>query len=98
MEAQVIRTFLEWIAELPWNTRSEDLLDTARAHQVLEEDHYGLKDVKERVLEFLAVRQLRERAHAGETKAAGGEAGPRGQEDDRVFQHGPILLFVGPPG
>jgi ATP-dependent Lon protease len=94
MEAQVIRTFLEWIAELPWNTRSEDLLDTARAHQVLEEDHYGLGDVKERVLEFLAVRQLRERADA----AAATAGAPRGQEDDRVLQHGPILLFVGPPG
>jgi ATP-dependent Lon protease len=98
MEAQVIRTFLEWIAELPWNTRSEDLLDTARAHQVLEEDHYGLKDVKERVLEFLAVRQLRERAEQAEARANGGGDGPHGQEDDRVFQHGPILLFVGPPG
>jgi len=96
MEAQVIRTFLEWIAELPWNTRSEDLLDTVRAHQVLEEDHYGLGDVKERVLEFLAVRQLRERADAAAAPEAEGE--PRGQEDDRVFQHGPILLFVGPPG
>jgi ATP-dependent Lon protease len=96
MEAQVIRTFLEWIAELPWNTRSEDLLDTVRAHQVLEEDHYGLGDVKERVLEFLAVRQLRERADAA--AAAPVEGGPRGQEDDRVLQHGPILLFVGPPG
>ena len=94
MEAQVIRTFLEWIAELPWNTRSEDLLDTARAHEVLEEDHYGLGDVKERVLEFLAVRQLRERADA----AAATAGAPRGQEDDRVLQHGPILLFVGPPG
>jgi len=97
MEAQVIRTFLEWIAELPWNTRSEDLLDTVRAHQVLEEDHYGLKDVKERVLEFLAVRQLRERESEPAPPAAAG-AEPRGQEDDRVLQHGPILLFVGPPG
>jgi ATP-dependent Lon protease len=97
MEAQVIRTFLEWIAELPWNTRSEDLLDTVRAHQVLEEDHYGLKDVKERVLEFLAVRQLRERESEPTPPAAAG-AEPRGQEDDRVLQHGPILLFVGPPG
>ena len=97
MEAQVIRTFLEWIAELPWNTRSEDLLDTSRAHQVLEEDHYGLTDVKERVLEFLAVRQLRERAEAA-AQADAEDDGPHGQEDDRVFQHGPILLFVGPPG
>jgi ATP-dependent Lon protease len=97
MEAQVIRTFLEWIAELPWNTRSEDLLDTVRAHQVLEEDHYGLKDVKERVLEFLAVRQLRERESEPAAEVVAGEA-PKGQEDDRVLQHGPILLFVGPPG
>jgi ATP-dependent Lon protease len=98
MEAQVIRTFLEWIAELPWNTRSEDLLDTTRAHQVLEEDHYGLKDVKERVLEFLAVRQLREREVEPAVQAAAPGDEPRGQDDDRVLQHGPILLFVGPPG
>jgi ATP-dependent Lon protease len=95
MESQVIRTFLEWVAELPWNARSEDLLGLARAEQVLDEDHYGLKDVKERVLEFLAVRQLRQRA------AASGEAEPAplpGQEDDRVSARGPILLFLGPPG
>jgi len=59
MEAQVIRTYLEWIAELPWNNRSDDNLDLAHAQNVLDEDHYGLPDVKDRVLEFLAVRQLR---------------------------------------
>src|SRR5918992_6000360 len=59
MEAQVIRTYLEWIAELPWNTRPDDNLDLKHAQVVLDEDHYGLKDVKDRVLEFLAVRQLR---------------------------------------
>ncbi len=58
MEAQVIRTYLEWIAELPWNTRSDDDLDLTHAAQVLDEDHYGLQDVKDRILEFLAVRQL----------------------------------------
>jgi ATP-dependent Lon protease len=57
-EAQVIRSYLEWIAELPWSARTEDQLDVARAQQVLEEDHYGLADIKDRVLEFLAVRQL----------------------------------------
>jgi len=98
MEAQVIRTYLDWVAELPWNTRSEDLLDTARAEQVLEEDHYGLKDVKERVLEFLAVRQLRGRAKEAEKEVAADTESLRGQEDDHVFQRGPILLFVGPPG
>ncbi|HWL40090.1 MAG TPA: endopeptidase La [Gemmatimonadaceae bacterium] len=59
MEAQVIRTYLEWIAELPWNKRSDDQLELNHAATVLDEDHYGLKDVKDRVLEFLAVRQLR---------------------------------------
>ena len=99
MEAQVIRTYLDWIAELPWNKRSEDFLDIARAQQILDEDHYGLKDVKERVLEFLAVRQLRESREARE-RASGEMAKPveaPGQEDDRIAK-GPILLFIGPPG
>ncbi len=97
MEAQVIRTYLEWIAELPWNARSEDSLDLVRAEQVLEEDHYGLHDVKERVLEFLAVRQLRDREER-QAQATGDARTPPGQADDRVLAKGPILLFVGPPG
>ena len=64
MEAQVIRTYLEWIAELPWGTRSDDSLDLSRATEILDEDHYGLQDVKDRVLEFLAVRELRARQMA----------------------------------
>jgi len=96
MEAQVIRTFLEWIAELPWNARSDDSLDLKRAEQVLEEDHYGLHDVKERVLEFLAVRQLRDKEEKEERGSA--EAATPGQADDRMLAKGPILLFVGPPG
>ncbi len=71
MEAQVIRTYLEWIAELPWNKRSDDQLDLTHAHTVLEEDHYGLKDVKDRVLEFLAVRQLRAQQLAEEMDRTG---------------------------
>ena len=59
METQVIRTYLETIAELPWNKRSEEKLDIQEAARVLEQDHFGLKDVKDRILEFLAVRQLR---------------------------------------
>lgn len=57
-EYQVIRTFLEWITELPWNDRSEEKIDLAVAEEILDEDHYGLEDVKDRVLEFLAVRKL----------------------------------------
>src|ERR671912_2104039 len=59
MESQVIRTFLENIAELPWNERSKEHLELPEAQQILDEDHYALGDVKDRVLEFLAVRQLR---------------------------------------
>src|SRR6478736_5066641 len=71
MEAQVIRTYLEWIAELPWNTRSDDNLDLNHAQTVLDEDHYGLPDVKDRVLEFLAVRQLRAQQMEAELKETG---------------------------
>ena len=71
MEAQVIRTYLEWIAELPWNNRSDDNLDLQHAQVVLDEDHYGLKDVKDRVLEFLAVRQLRAQQLAEEMTKTG---------------------------
>ena len=71
MEAQVIRTYLEWVAELPWNKRSDDQLDLKHAETVLEEDHYGLKDVKDRVLEFLAVRQLRASQLADEVEKTG---------------------------
>ena len=71
MEAQVIRTYLEWIAELPWGNRSDDNLDLTHAQTVLDEDHYGLPDVKDRVLEFLAVRQLRAQQMAEELKQTG---------------------------
>ena len=55
----VIRTYLDFILELPWKKSSEDRLDLNEARKVLDEDHYGLEDVKERILEFLAVRKLR---------------------------------------
>ncbi|HSU97273.1 MAG TPA: LON peptidase substrate-binding domain-containing protein, partial [Gemmatimonadaceae bacterium] len=71
MEAQVIRTYLEWITELPWNDRSNDDLDLKHATEVLDADHYGLQDVKDRVLEFLAVRQLRAQQLAQEVKETG---------------------------
>jgi ATP-dependent Lon protease len=58
MESQVIRTYLETIAELPWGTRTDDHLDIQEAAKILDEDHHGLRDVKDRVLEFLAVHQL----------------------------------------
>jgi ATP-dependent Lon protease len=58
-EHGVIRTYLEWIASLPWDTSTEDRLDLDNARKVLDEDHYGLEQVKDRILEFLAVRKLK---------------------------------------
>ncbi len=57
-EASVARTYLEWLAELPWSKLSRDRLNIKKAHAILEEDHYGLDKVKERILEFLSVRKL----------------------------------------
>jgi len=74
-EYQVIRTFLEWVTELPWSERTEDKIDLPRAEEILEEDHYGLEDVKDRVLEFLAVRKLQlDRAEAAVEAVAEPEA------------------------
>ncbi len=58
-EHGVIRTYLEWIATLPWSTATEDNLDLAHAREVLDADHYDIEDVKDRILEFLAVRRLK---------------------------------------
>lgn len=85
-EASVVRTYLDWITSLPWNTRTEDQIDLQEAKRILDEDHYGLEKVKDRVLEYLAVRKLKlERQKRGEI--------PREE-----VSKGPILLFVGPPG
>jgi len=59
-EYGVIRTYLEWLIELPWNRETNDNMDLDRAKKILDEDHYDLKEVKERILEYLAVRKLRE--------------------------------------
>jgi ATP-dependent Lon protease len=81
MEAQVIRTFLDTVAELPWNMRSEESLDLTKAQTILDEDHYALGDVKDRVLEFLAVRQLKEAARRQEAAAAlEGDGSPAEEE------------------
>ncbi|HET9466327.1 MAG TPA: endopeptidase La, partial [Gemmatimonadales bacterium] len=94
MESQVIRTFLENVAELPWNERSKEHLELPQAQLILDEDHYALGDVKDRVLEFLAVRQLRlqqdeaekrnaetrERGNAGSEDATAGHEDPKAEE------------------
>ena len=82
-EYHVIKTFLDWLVELPWNKTSEDNLDIARARQILNEDHYDLKEIKERILEYLAVRKLRLE---------------RGGDEEAKTYKGSILCFAGPPG
>ncbi len=57
-EAVVVRTYLEWLVSLPWNVLTEDTIDIGRAQKILDQDHYGLDDVKERILEYLAIRKL----------------------------------------
>ncbi|MEO1290280.1 MAG: endopeptidase La, partial [Chloroflexota bacterium] len=88
-EYGVIRTYLDWLTNMPWDQRTEDNLEISHAREVLQQDHYGLEDIKERILEFLAVRKLRsERAEELEAY------------DDNVRREraGAILCFVGPPG
>lgn len=57
-EATVIRNYLDWILAIPWRSRTRDTLDINKAHKILDEDHYGLKEPKERILEYLAVVQM----------------------------------------
>ncbi len=83
-EHGVIRTYLEWLVELPWEKRTEDNLDLAHAREVLDTDHYDLEQVKDRILEYLAVRSLTQQ--------------PAGSERPAGLSKGPILCFVGPPG
>jgi ATP-dependent Lon protease len=78
-----IRTYLDWMLDIPWNVRSEDSYDLVEARRILDEDHTGLDDVKARIIEFLAVRKLR---HERGLSVLGG----RGS--------GAIITLVGPPG
>jgi ATP-dependent Lon protease len=78
-----IRTYLDWMLDIPWNVRSEDNYDLVKARQILDEDHTGLSDVKDRIIEFLAVRKLRNE---------------RGLEVLGGRGTGAIITLVGPPG
>jgi ATP-dependent Lon protease len=81
-ESSMIRTYLDWLVSLPWSKRSDERLDPVHAREVLDADHAGLEDVKDRITEYIAVRKLRrDRGKAEEGRAAGA-----------------ILTLVGPPG
>jgi ATP-dependent Lon protease len=99
-EYGVIRTYLDWMTSLPWSKTTPDNLDVANARAVLDEDHYDLKDIKERILEYLAVRKLksdRAKEHEAERPAKGQDA-PAAVDYIRREREGVILCFVGPPG
>lgn len=88
-EYGVIRTYLDWLVSLPWSVVTPDNLDISHAREVLDEDHYGLEDIKERIIEYLAVRKLRqERKDELEDHS----------DEIRRVREGVILCFVGPPG
>src|SRR5438093_5862163 len=79
-----IRTYLDWLVELPWSVRTEDNLDITDARRILDEDHTGLEDVKDRIIEYLAVRKLRAERGLAEVSSGRGS--------------GAILTLIGPPG
>jgi ATP-dependent Lon protease len=111
-EAGVLRGYLEWISDLPWSDYSADAGDPGEAERILNEDHFNMKKAKERILEFIAVRQLAAGANEGPEpplaaaaaeglEETGGEAGARPPERpglEKTAIRGPILCFVGPPG
>jgi ATP-dependent Lon protease len=70
-EASMIRTYLDWLLAVPWNERSEERLDPVHAREVLDADHHGLDDVKDRIVEYLAVRKLRQERGMQEDKRSG---------------------------
>jgi ATP-dependent Lon protease len=89
-EYGVIRTYLDWLVSLPWSASTQDNLEIAHARKILDQDHYGLGDVKERILEFLAIRKLRlERKDENKEPS---------KDLIRREREGVILCFIGPPG
>jgi ATP-dependent Lon protease len=108
-EYSIIRTYLELLTSLPWSKSTGEKIDVPRARQVLDHDHYDLEKIKDRILEYLAVRRLKEERMAEQTQReaeakAEAEAGerrptePLSAEATRQISREPILCFVGPPG
>ena len=89
-EYGVIRTYLDWLVTLPWSQSTQDNLDIAHARKILNQDHYGVQDIKERILEFLAVRKLRLERKDDKSEPS--------KDFIRREREGVILCFIGPPG
>jgi ATP-dependent Lon protease len=100
-EHGMIVTYLEWMAALPWNKAAGGAIDIRRAREVLDEDHFDLEKVKDRILEYLAVKKLRQE-RIGQASPPGDGGSPTPAEPPRVTGDSParepILCFVGPPG
>jgi len=94
-EYQMLRTYIDWVLDIPWDKLTEDRLDPVEARRVLDEDHYDLDKVKERIVEYLAVQKLRQRTQGAVTGGNGGNGNPT---ETGARMKGPILCFVGPPG
>jgi ATP-dependent Lon protease len=92
-EYGVIKTYLDWLVSLPWNVLSTDQLDIPHARTILDEDHYDLQEVKDRILEFLAVRKLNAERHTTAEESDGTNHRAPARE-----ALGAILCFAGPPG
>jgi len=100
-EHGMVVTYLEWMASLPWSKLGGGIIDIGKARQVLDEDHFDLEKVKDRILEYLAVKKLRQEREGRTGQPAPGEA-PVPAQPPRVTGDSParepILCFVGPPG
>src|SRR6185503_16351417 len=92
-EHQMIRTYFDWLLDVPWSTVTEDRLDPVAARVVLDADHYDLDKVKERIVEYLAVQKLKTQRALREQQAV-----PAESKSTTARIKGPILCFVGPPG
>jgi len=97
-EYGVIRTYLDWLTSVPWNKITPDNLDIPHARAVLDEDHYGLKDIKGRILEYLAVRKLKTERALRESEEEKQREESELHDYIRREREGVILCFVGPPG
>ena len=98
----MIRTYIDWVLDVPWSKTTEDRLDLVAARAVLDQDHYDLDKVKDRIIEYLAVQKLKNEQHR--------DHGARGEDPNAVGAvssasnarpvaiKGPILCFVGAPG
>ena len=99
-ELAVLRNYIDWALALPWQERTEDSADMRQARRILDDEQYGLDHVKERIVEFLAVRQMRLRRaqrQAAEAQTAGDES-TTGMRPNPNAHRGPILCLIGPPG